>query len=311
MDITTYANTVRDQYQSIYQGFKNGSVSTNDALNYYHETESKVHGLSAVNFGVNFAATARLCENVPAGMIENLQQVLAKSDYRVAAQTYQNGGGDSTASTAGTSSAEPVIKQVHMSSIDPMRNAYKSESDDFLMQYANDHAEDWKATARELGYDISGWQYLDQFYSTPTSVGGDVSTGVPKSKAEDIFRHIASPSEISEFETAMAPQQAALDAKVFDYVTGIMDHVDGELDQFSPYLQDMEAAGIAPDDLSSTLLGRTDQGDYYSIVDTERGADVARFVNDNAGVRALFDAKANQLQNNWDKVHEARVNVEL
>ena len=299
MDIAAYANTMRTEYQSVLQGLKNGSVSSKDALGYHYAEAQIMRGLSAAGVGMSAAVHSRVCTDVPADLLENMQRVLAKSDHRVAAQTYQNAGGDSMTGSVGTSSDKPKTNPIPNGYLDQFRKEYRAESDNFLSEYANKHKAEWTSAAQELGYDISGMNHLMQFYETPSSVGHDVSTGAAKSKAEDIFRHIASSSDITEFESVMAPQQEALDAKVYDYVTGLMSDASGALDRFAPYVKDMEAAGITPDDLSRTMLSRNLEGEYFAAGNTEQGEKVARFVNENAGVRSLFDVHADRMLNDF------------
>jgi len=305
MGIAAYANTVRTEYQGILQGLKNGSVSSKDALDYHYAEHQKTRGLSAAGVAMSAAVHCRVCTDVPTDLIENMQRVLAKSDHRVAAQTYQNAGGESRAGSAKASTDEPQSNHIANGYLDQFRKEYRAESDNFLGEYANKYKTEWTSAAQELGYNIEGLNYLMQFYETPSSVGHDVSTGAAKSKAEDIFRHIASSSDIAAFESAMAPQQEALDAKVSDYVTSLMSGTSGALDRFAPYVKDMEAAGITPDDLSRTLLSRNLEGEYFAAGNTERGAKVARFVNENAGVRALFDVHADRMINDFAKAQVA------
>jgi len=306
MDIAAYANTMRTEYQSVLQGLQNGTVSSKDALDYHYAEAQKTRGLSATGVGMSLMEYGRVRTDIPAEMIDKIQQVLAKSDHRVAAQTYQNSGGDSMTGSVGISSDEPKTNHIANGYLDQFRNEYRAESDNFLGEYVNTHNAEWKSAAQELGYDISGMNHLMQFYDAPELVGHDVSKGTPKSKAEDIFRHIASSSDIAQFESVMAPHQDALDAKVYDYVTGLMNNTSGALDRFAPYVKDMEAAGITPDDLSRTLLSLNKEGEYFGAGNSERGAKVARFVNENAGVRALFDVHADRIQNDFNRVHKDR-----
>jgi hypothetical protein len=305
MDITAYANTVRDQYQSVLQGLKNGSVSSKDALDYHYAEAQKVRGLSVRGVARSVLEYNQVRPDVPAEIIEKIQEVLANMDHSVAARTYQNAGGEGGSSLPNSSRIPQFINH----DVETLRNSYQTESHKFLSQYANQHPDEWAVAAKELGYNINGFGYPYQFYDSPKSVGLDVSEGIPKSKAEDIFRHIAYSSDIAEFEAAMAPHQKALDASMVDFVATRMEDVSNALDRFAPHIKDMEAAGITPDDFARTLLTRDQQGAYYSVGNFEKGEDVARFVNGNAEVRALFDVHWNRTSNQPDVAQRANVKV--
>lgn len=288
MNVTSIASNVYSQYHGTLDGLKNGTVSYLDAMQTHEELFPQARGLFASVGGVG--TTLQRAE-VPAEILERIQNVLANTptlDSGSVAKAYRNAGGEQLDGTDATQKQKQKLAAIALDA-EKVRKPFNAEAYDYLSGYASAHKSEWMATAESLGLSIEGGMYLLHFYQQPKEAGYDVSMGMPNSKAEQIFRHIASSDEISEFEARMAPAQEQMERRMTDNVAKLMGNIDHHMTEFAPYVDDMEAAGVTIDDMARTLITRGDNGEYKAARATDKSAAIEAFINNNSEVRAFYD----------------------
>ena len=176
-----------------------------------------------------------------------------------------------------------------------IRNQFNTAAGNHLSNYANTHDSEWRAAAKELDISIDGAMYGDQFRHQPEGMGLDTSAGVPNSRAEQIFRHIASAADVAKFDAKMAPARQKMQERVEQNVLEGIETKTARLMEFAPDLAILEAAGITPDDLSHSLITHNKDGSN-SINGLVKNDDlVTSIINNNPDIRSLYDAK-------WDRL---------
>lgn len=293
MSVTSIASNVYSQYQSTLDGLKNGNVSYLEALGTYQETVTQARGLSA-SAAKGYTEQDRVRDGIPAAVIEKMQSVLAKSDHIAAAKAYQDAGGE-RANGAGTqpgTSSNSSHGWGHIAT--EARMPFNAEAYGYLSGYASAHKSEWMDAAKALDLSIEGGMYLFHFYRQPEGAGYDVSVGKPNSQAEQIFRHIASPADVAEFEARMAPAQKVMENRMTDLATDLVGHMNEKMKAFAPHVPAMEAAGLMIEDIAGALIAQGGNGEYKVVSATEKSATIEAFVNGNPEVRALFEAAWNR-----------------
>lgn len=93
--------------------------------------------------------------------------------------------------------------------------SWRGQAQPFLQDFAESHAEEYRATADNLGITISDFSYKAHFSNlSDDSLAWnkiDLSAGRAKSDAERIFFAMASPDDIAAFQSRMSAQQDKLD----------------------------------------------------------------------------------------------------
>ena len=172
-----------------------------------------------------------------------------------------------------------------------IRSQFNANASSQLRDYASKHKAQWSLAANELGISIGGWQYSHAFSQQPDDASSDISVGSPNSKAEKIFRHIASATDIKAFDTKMAPALKLMEAAVKQKVLAVIDRKAAQFKEFSPKESVLSAAGITHQDMVTESITRNRDGQYISRYDSKRGDAVASIINENQAVRAIYDAK--------------------
>lgn len=174
---------------------------------------------------------------------------------------------------------------------------YNLESAGFLQKYAATHEGEWKQAAKDLSINASkeNGSYYTHFFKRPKGVEYNFGEGEAKSKAEIIFRHIASDDEIAQFEEMMRPAQGDLDNFAYNLLENITDaSLDGyegtTSSQFtvlkiSEMLQD-EGIDISP--LKRLSFARNDDDSFYVRDEVPNKAAIEDAINNNQDIYNLL-----------------------
>ncbi len=307
MEVMSFAAKIQGQYQSTLEDLRSGTISYQDAMEIHQDLAAQSRGLypMVAQRGMDLTPVQT---SIPSSVLESMQGVMqAVTEHGTVARIYREGGAgqpdelDADTASATMASSSRTINWagagISRRDVSELRSSYNNEAFDYLKGYADTHREDWSAMAEEMEIPIDNWQYLDHFYKVPEESGYDVSMGVANSQAEKIFRSIASAEEVANFESTMAPAQESMErtmtikvAEVFAAQNARMDELAAySVDAFSPYQDDMAAAGVTFGDLGQALVVRNADGTFSNEGLGDHAQALEDLINTNDGVRSLYE----------------------
>ncbi|WP_299443545.1 hypothetical protein [uncultured Rhodospira sp.] len=99
-----------------------------------------------------------------------------------------------------------------------------------------------------------------------------------------------------------ADEFGGLDEAAFkDHVLSLMEAAQAGMAEFSPFVHEMEKAGVTIKELAGSLIYRGDDGDFKVVGEGQWARDVEAFINGTPGVKALYEKN---WSDQWKPVNE-------
>jgi len=320
MEINGGASSIYTQYQSLVDRYKSGAIDYQQAVKEHNDLKPQLDGNTGISIKSNDLSLIRFdASNLvlgPVRITERFDVAQKVSEHQHATQTYgrankQLQDGKLTIAEGSNQGYQPYIdrKYTHIvtgKEMGQMRANYNTAASGTLGDYAANNPTEWRAGAQELGISIDGWNYGSHFLDQRTDSGIDVSVGIANSKAEKIFRHIASAADVAKFNAEMAPIQQEMhmfiDQRTDNYIEmtqgnllTVLETTNANLTDFTPNREILTAAGLTKDDMKMTQMFRDESGHYTATDPSDQAKRVESIINNNPDVRAIYDAK-------WDRL---------
>lgn len=177
---------------------------------------------------------------------------------------------------------------------------YNRRSFSELQPYQSAHKAEWAQAARSMGIPMSGPDFPGHFFERPEGVISEFETGDPKSLAEKIFRAIASPQDIAEFERDMQRAQNKLEGGMYEAVQQFTDTmIDAGPGAPSQKLDPLrigelfEREGVDTSRINFASFVKNPDGSFWVEGDIPNGAEMEKAISDNPELHTL-------LSNLWD-----------
>ncbi|WP_417831450.1 hypothetical protein [Terasakiella sp.] len=297
-------------YRNMLEQIKNREISASDGASQYASIATELQKSHGVFRGID-PGSATIYNGVslldPDTFNQARQYVSGQmSPQEIVDQYHQRGGnhnGVGRLVTFGIGGSKHLSQIEYERTINPHIvdnnpiHQYNVEAADFIKKYAATHDEAWKQAAGELNIKASKetGSYYTHFYERPKDVEYNFGEGEVKSEAEIIFRHIASDSDIAQFEEMMRPAQEELDNFAYNLLDGIATQslagYEGTTNTEFTLLkiaEMMQAEGIDISQLQRLSFGRNDDNSFYAKGEIPNKTAIEEAINNNQEIYDLL-----------------------
>ena len=334
MGINTSAGTLYNQYQSLITRFKSGEIDYKEALDEHRTLSPQTREMIGTGAISGPLSSSPVLVTISSETLARIEAHLATggdpgaSDYRLATQTYEATTTGDTQSIenegvtlsfnrridpgAAVSLADKMIPRD--GDINPtfhdfdrtIRRSYNDEAAVPLKAYALEHKNEWMSAANELHIPVSDYMFQSSVFqhisNIPVTSWNNITLDEPNSEAERIFRHIANPQEIAQFDAQMAPQKQEFEAlkealkeerimRQIEGLTSALASVAESLMNFANKREALETAGLTAEDMNGVMLNRSEDGIYTVTSQTDKAAAIETAINNNPELRAMYEAR--------------------
>ena len=172
---------------------------------------------------------------------------------------------------------------------------YNQQAYQELYQYPGKYTQQWTAAAKEMGVSITGPERISQFFKLPDGAISDFETGDPKSIGEQIFRSIATPQEIADFENAMRPHLERMEKGMYRAVQKFTaEMIDAGPNAPSQRMDPLrieellESQGVDTSHLNFAEFVKTKDGSFQVEGDAPNNAQIEQGIKDSPELHGLL-----------------------